>query len=76
MKNTISDGVPRLLSIAEAAWLLGIDNSQVCRAIRLRRLPVVRRRRRVLVPAHVLAHLADDVVRTDPPAGVDVRGGA
>ncbi|MFB9301952.1 hypothetical protein [Kibdelosporangium philippinense] len=30
----------------------------MCRAIRLGRLPVVRRRHRVLVPAHALAHLA------------------
>lgn len=58
MKNAISTRDPRLLSLAEVAWLLGVDNSWVCRAVRVGLLPVVRRRRRVLVPAHVLAHLA------------------
>jgi hypothetical protein len=47
-----------LLPVADVAWLLGMDSSQVCRAIRLGRLPVVRRRGRVLVPARALAHLA------------------
>lgn len=71
----------RLLSIGEVSWLLGVDNSHVCRAVRLGRLPVVRRRGRVLVPAHVLAHLAADDPpnvgpRTKPPAGACGRGGA
>ncbi len=73
MNNAISTQVPSLLSIAEVAWLLSVDNSQVCRAIRLGRLPVVRRRGRVLVPAHVLAHLASGM---EPPAGAAGRGGA
>ncbi|GAB1513238.1 helix-turn-helix domain-containing protein [Actinophytocola sp. KF-1] len=82
MKNAITAQVPRLLSIAEVAWLLGVDNSRVCRAIRLGRLPVVRRRGgRVLIPAHVLAHLSDgDLPVADrcaePPAGASGRGGA
>jgi excisionase family DNA binding protein len=58
-----------LLSIPEVAWLLGVDNSTVCRAIRLGIIPAMRRRGRLLVPAHVVAHLADDESRTDPPAG-------
>jgi hypothetical protein len=57
MKTTISAGSLALLSIPEVAWLLGVDNSRVCRLIRVGLLPVVRRRSRVLVPAHVLAHL-------------------
>jgi hypothetical protein len=60
MKNKVSSQSPRLLSIPEVAWLLGIDNSRVCRAIRIGLLPVVRRRNRLLVPAHALAHLAAD----------------
>jgi excisionase family DNA binding protein len=60
MKNAISSQSSRLLSIPEVAWLLGVDNSHVCRAIRIGLLPVVRRRRRLLVPAHALAHLTDD----------------
>jgi hypothetical protein len=62
-----------LLSIPEVAWLLGVDNSVVCRAVRLGIIPVVRRRGRLLVPAHVVAYLADSPEsgdsRTDPPAG-------
>jgi len=60
MKNSVTSRGQCLLSIAEVAWLLDIDNSQVCRAIRLGKLPVVRRRNRLLVPAHALAHLAGD----------------
>lgn len=81
MKNAIHAQVPRLLSIAEVAWLLGVDNSRVCRAIRVGLLPVVRRRRRVLVSAHVLVHLAagdlpDGARCTTPPAEASGRGGA
>jgi excisionase family DNA binding protein len=60
MNNSHSDRSSRLLSIAEVAWLLGIDTSKVCRAIRQGRLPVVRRGRRLMVPAHALAHLTDN----------------
>ena len=75
MKNAIANNASCLLSIPEVAWVLGVDSSVVCRAIRVGLLPVVRRRRRVLVPAHALAHLADGL-RTDPPAGAAGRGGA
>lgn len=76
MKNNISSRYSRLLSIAELAWMLGVDNSVVCRAIRLGLLPVVRRRRRVLIPANVLALLADGRPHMEPPAGACGRGGA
>jgi len=56
----IAAGSPALLAVPEVAWLLGVDQSRVCRLIRVGVLPVVRRRSRVLVPAHVLAHLAED----------------
>lgn len=65
-----------LLSIAEVAWLLGVDNSQVCRAIRLGRLPVVRRRGRVLVSAGSLADLTHRGWSCEPPATAAGRGGA
>lgn len=58
--NPISTRSSCLLSISEVAWLLGVEESSVCRAIRVGLLPVVRRGRRLLVPAHVLVHLADD----------------
>lgn len=59
MKNSFSTGSTALLSVTEVAWLLGVDNSHVCRAIRIGLLPVARRKGRVLVPAHALAHLAN-----------------
>ena len=73
MTNAITSRRSCLLSIAEVGWLLGIDNSQVCRAIRLGRLPVVRRHGRVLIPACALADLADGPA---VPAGRCERGGA
>lgn len=67
MKKSRSTQSSCLLSIPEVAWLLGLDNSRVCRAIRVGLLPVVRRGRRLLVPAHVLTHLADhDDLCADP----------
>jgi excisionase family DNA binding protein len=66
MRNKIPSGPPTLLSIPEVAWLLGVDHSWVCRLIRVGVLPVVRRRSRVLVPASVLAHLADSICQGVP----------
>jgi hypothetical protein len=70
MKNTICTSQSVVLSIPEVAWLLGVDNSRVCRAVRVGLLPVVRRRGRVWVPAHALAHLADT---GDQPDGGEAR---
>jgi hypothetical protein len=67
MKTAISAGSPALLSIPEVAWLLGVDNSRVCRLIRVGFLPVVRRRSRVLVPAHVLVWMLDEPAGISPP---------
>jgi len=75
MKNNDSVRSSCLLSISEVAWLLGIDESQVCRAIRVGLLPVVRRRRRLLVPAHALTHLADGDPCADPYVGPAELGG-
>lgn len=44
-------------SVAEAAWLLGVPRSTVSRAIRTGALPAVRRRSRLVVPAHVVHRL-------------------
>jgi hypothetical protein len=77
MNNSLSTNTSCLLSIPEVAWLLGIDNSQICRAIRVGLLPVVRRRGRVLVPAHAVAYLADSAVSgADSQVGPVVRGDA
>lgn len=65
MKNSHDNHSSDLLTISEVAWLLGVDRAVVCRAIRLGTLQVVRRRRRLLIPAHVLVHLADDGEQQD-----------
>lgn len=76
MKKSRSTQSSCLLSIPEAAWLLGVDNSRVCRAIRVGLLPVVRRGRRLLIPAHALAHLADHGdLCTDPDQTGSIRRG-
>lgn len=48
-----------LLTVGEVAWLTGSRPADVCRAIRVGLLPVVRRRGRVFVPLSAVAHLAD-----------------
>lgn len=44
-------------SVGEAAWLLGVPRSTVSKAIRTGELPAVRRRSRLVVPAHVAERL-------------------
>lgn len=44
-------------SVGEAAWLLGVPRSTVSRAIRTGEMPAVRRRSRLVVPAHVVERL-------------------
>jgi hypothetical protein len=67
MKKSRSKNHPYpLFTISEVAWLLGVDTDRVCWAIHVGLLPVVRRRRCLLVPAHVLAELAsEDEPRVD-----------
>jgi predicted DNA-binding transcriptional regulator AlpA len=73
MKNSRSRNHSyQLLSISEVAWLLGVNDGRVWRAIRLGTLPVVARRGRLLVPAWALANLADDGEPCTGPVG---RGG-
>ena len=50
-------GTPVVFSIREAAWILGVDKSEVFRLIRVGVLPRIRRRSRLVVPAHALARL-------------------
>lgn len=58
--NTIPAGSPAYYTIREAAWILGVNPSKICRAIRLGTLPTVRRRNQLVVPAHALARLLGD----------------
>ena len=46
-----------LLSVREAAWALGVDQSVVCRAIRRGVLPLVKRRGRAVVPVAAVTRL-------------------
>lgn len=54
MNQHISTGT---FSIREVSWILGVDESEVCRMIRVGVLPAVRRRNRLVVPAHAVARL-------------------
>lgn len=47
------------LSVSQVAWLTGMSEANVCRAVRVGTLPVVRLRGRVLVPACAVAELTD-----------------
>ncbi|SFQ75453.1 helix-turn-helix domain-containing protein [Amycolatopsis rubida] len=44
-------------SIREVGWVLGVGEAEVCRLIRVGVLPAVRRRGRLVVPAHAVALL-------------------
>jgi hypothetical protein len=46
-----------LLSVREAAWALGVDQSVVCRAIRRGAMPLVKRRGRAVVPVAAVTRL-------------------
>src|SRR5689334_12184458 len=46
-----------VLSVRDAAWALGVDQSAVCRAIRRGVLPPVRRRGRTVVPVAAVTRL-------------------
>ncbi|MBK1784449.1 helix-turn-helix domain-containing protein [Prauserella cavernicola] len=50
-------GFSGVSSVREAAWILGVSRSEVHRLIRVGVLPTVRRRSRLVVPAHALARL-------------------
>lgn len=54
ISHTVSTGV---FSIREVAWILGVDESEVCRLIRVSVLPKVRRHGRTVVPAHAVTRL-------------------
>jgi excisionase family DNA binding protein len=54
-------------SIAEAAWFLGVPRSTVSKAIRTGAIPAVRRRSRLVIPAHVLKRLLDESAGGERP---------
>ena len=58
MRTTVSRaGRSDFHTIKEAAWILGVDQSQISRAIRTGTLPSVRCHSRLVVPAAALRRL-------------------
>lgn len=55
-----NSGHRKYYSVGEAAWLLGVQPSEVRRAIRTGALPTIRRRSRLVVPDYVLVRLLGD----------------
>lgn len=62
-KTTHNAGAPAFYSVADAAWILGVDRDQIHRAIRLGVLPVIRRRSRLVIPAAALRRVLDGGAR-------------
>ena len=54
-------------TVDEAAWLLGVPRSTISKAIRTGAIPTVRRRSRLVVPAHVLQRLLDEPAGGERP---------
>jgi hypothetical protein len=63
-----------MLSVREAAWALGVDQSVVCRAIRRDVLPLVKRRGRAVVPAAAVIRLLCHVRVREARDGGDAGG--
>jgi hypothetical protein len=63
-----------IVSIRDAAWVLGVGQPVVCRAIRRGVLPLGRRRGRVGVPAAALARLLRPADGEHDPAGPGTPG--
>ena len=62
-----NSGRPQYYSVEEAAWLLGVPRSTISKAIRTGALPAVRRRSRLVVPAHVIQRLLDEPTGGEQP---------
>ena len=61
--TTIGAGSPVYFSIRQAAWLLGVSESRVCRAIRVGTLRAVRRRSRLVIPTAEVRRVLDGGAR-------------
>ena len=69
--TTIGTGSPVYFSIRQAAWLLGVSESRVCRAIRVGTLRAVRRLRPDAIPDAVLHRVLE--AATFAPTGGNVQ---
>jgi len=76
MKTSVSHlRRPGFYTMREAAWILGVTPSTACRATRTGALPAMRRRSRLVVPAHALARLLDEPAGHSPPTVTGLDGG-
>lgn len=65
MNTSVPNGrTPAYYTVREAAWVLGVQPATIWRAIRLGTLPTVRRRSRLVIPAHVVARLLPPAMET------------
>jgi hypothetical protein len=64
-----SAGRPAFYTIREVAWILGVTEARVHRAIRLGKLRPVRQRSRLMIPAGQVASLLGGPVDGDRPSG-------
>jgi excisionase family DNA binding protein len=62
-----NSGRTNYYTVDEAAWLLGIPRHTISKAIRTGAIPTVRRRSRLVVPAHVLQRLLDEPAGGERP---------
>ncbi|MEV7041137.1 helix-turn-helix domain-containing protein [Amycolatopsis sp. NPDC051061] len=62
-KNIPDAGGPVFYSLADAAWILGVDRNDIHRAIRVGSLRAVRRRSRLVIPAAELRRVLDGGAR-------------
>lgn len=70
MRTSMSNaGRPAYFTVREAAWILGVEPSTVARDIRVGSLRAVRRRGRLVVPAHELARLLSEPINPDETCG-------
>ncbi|WP_020659679.1 hypothetical protein [Amycolatopsis benzoatilytica] len=62
-KNSPDAGGPAFYSLADAAWILGVDRDEVSRAIRVGTLRAERRRSRLVISAAELRRVLDGGAR-------------
>jgi hypothetical protein len=64
MSKKLPDAVqPAFYSLADAAWILGVDHDQMHHAIRVGTLRAERRRSRLVIPAAELLRVLDGGAR-------------
>ena len=67
-------GRPADYTVREVAWILGVEPSQVCRAIRIGTLRAGWRRGRLVVPAGALARLLGEPTEVNAAQTTTVPG--